>query len=286
MLLSDKFLVCAGFFAMLVLLTGCSSSITTTELSAQETTKNATATTANAAKSTAASDIDPDAAQPVLVEFFTSEGCSSCPPADQVAQKLNQIARERKLPIYVLGYHIDYWNRLGWPDRFSSAKFTAVQREYARRLNLNSLYTPQAVVQGTFETVGSRGREVADQVSAQLATRKPYDHSLHLKLRNNIVDFEIRGDDPLPQETTLKIALVQKSARTEVKAGENRGRSLTHVNIVHDIHATKVRQPTGQITFNTPDDVARKELKVIGFLQNTKTGAIHAITQIDFAMDS
>ena len=82
--------------------------------------------------------------RPIVVELFTSEGCSSCPPADKLVATL--VERDKKEAVYILSYHVDYWDRLGWKDRFSDAAFTARQQHYAELLHLSSVYTPQIVV--------------------------------------------------------------------------------------------------------------------------------------------
>jgi hypothetical protein len=88
----------------------------------------------------------------VLIELFTSEGCSSCPPADRLLEKL---AAENNDKVYVLSFHVDYWNYIGWKDPFSQARFSQRQRNYARQFSLESIYTPQMVVNGVAEFVGS-----------------------------------------------------------------------------------------------------------------------------------
>src|ERR1700685_382630 len=89
----------------------------------------------------------------VLIELFTSEGCSSCPPADALVARIQE--ENNNKPVYILSFHVDYWNHLGWKDPFSSAAFSDRQKNYANRLNLQSVYTPQVVVNGQTEFVGS-----------------------------------------------------------------------------------------------------------------------------------
>src|SRR5580693_8460725 len=99
---------------------------------------------------------DPSAAPKgfAVVELFTSEGCSSCPPADQLVARIQQ--EEKDLPVYILAFHVDYWDRLGWKDAFSDARYTQRQNHYASWLNLQSVYTPQIIVNGRKEFVGSQ----------------------------------------------------------------------------------------------------------------------------------
>jgi hypothetical protein len=102
-----------------------------------------------------------------VIELFTSEGCSSCPPADDVLAEL-AARRERGDAVVTLGFHVDYWDHLGWAEPFGSPAWTQRQTDYARALGLRGLYTPQAVINGTVERIGSRGREVRRAVDTAL----------------------------------------------------------------------------------------------------------------------
>src|SRR5215471_13162766 len=100
-----------------------------------------------------------------VVELFTSEGCSSCPPADNAVAKL---LKEHSSNVYVLGYHVDYWDNLGWRDIFSNASYTQIQKEYAKAFNLSSVYTPQIVVNGTEQFVGSNEAKLNADINKDL----------------------------------------------------------------------------------------------------------------------
>ena len=99
-----------------------------------------------------------------VVELFTSEGCSSCPPADELVARIEKESKDK--PVYILAYHVDYWNRLGWKDQFSSADFSKRQNEYANYLHLESVYTPQIVVNGKKEFVGSEEGTLRNVIKA------------------------------------------------------------------------------------------------------------------------
>src|SRR6476660_283176 len=106
------------------------------------------------------------AAVPVVIELFTSEGCSSCPPADEVLAMLVREQPLRGVQIIGLGEHVDYWDRLGWRDQFSSALFTARQNEYAQRaFHADSIYTPQLIVNGETQVVGSDAKKVKQAIA-------------------------------------------------------------------------------------------------------------------------
>src|SRR5437879_4914669 len=113
----------------------------------------------------------PEAAVPVLVELFTAEGCSSCPPADTLLEKMIEQQPASGARIVALGEHVDYWDRLGWKDRFSSAALTARQQVYGARFGNESIYTPQMIVDGRAELVGSDGNAARRALETALAAR-------------------------------------------------------------------------------------------------------------------
>lgn len=156
---------------------------------------------------------------PVLLELFTSQGCSSCPPADALLEQLEMQQPVAKLEIIPLAFHIDYWNNLGWTDPFSSKAFTQRQYGYAATLKIGNVYTPQAVINGAVECVGSDRTAILGNLKAL--------QRLHLQRRES--GLEISGLIP---ERELFVALSQDGLTTEIKRGENRGRTLTSRSVV------------------------------------------------------
>jgi hypothetical protein len=156
------------------------------------------------------------------VELFTSEGCSSCPPADRLLGLLDSQA-------IVLSEHVDYWDSLGWKDRFSSPAFTERQSAYARSFGLDSPYTPQMVVDGAAQFTGSDARQ-ADAEIRKAATRPRT--SINLVRSDAGLKVETQG---APRDAELWLALADSSASTQVKNGENKGRELRHVAVVRSL---------------------------------------------------
>jgi hypothetical protein len=226
----------------------------------------------------AAATIPPSAAGPgfAVVELFTSEGCSSCPPADAVLAKL---AREYPENVYVLGFHVDYWDRLGWKDVYSSADYTRRQSEYSQLFRLNSIYTPQAIVNGRKEFVGSNEGGLRAAIEEGLAATPGGQIVLSAKLDGGQhVKVSYTVDDP--GKAALQVALVQLRAVSQVLRGENAGKKLEHVNVVRAFQTVSLKSGKGGVVdLKLPDGVLGKECKVVAFLQDKGDGRIIRVAQ-------
>jgi len=159
---------------------------------------------------------------PVLVELFTSEGCSSCPPADRHLQQLDP-------QVIVLSEHVDYWDRQGWKDKFSSPAFTERQEVYAREFGLDSPYTPQMVVDGAAQFTGGDIRRAAVEIDKATDRAKA---SIFLARSTSGVQVQIEG---APHDAEVWLVVADNGAYTKVTAGENKGRTLGHVAVVRSI---------------------------------------------------
>jgi hypothetical protein len=208
-----------------------------------------------------------------VVELFTSEGCSSCPPADGVLADLVQSADPR---IYALAFHVDYWDSLGWPDRFASRANTSRQDAYERALGLEGLYTPQMIVGGTEQFTGS------DRAHAGAAIARALSHggALRLALRARVpmgdavtIDYEVPG---VPAGSVLAVAVVERSRSTSVRAGENAGKTLRHANVVRGFATAPLDAPTGSVVVHTPEALSRGDGpnagEVIAYVQRSSAG--------------
>ncbi|MBX3229699.1 MAG: DUF1223 domain-containing protein [Labilithrix sp.] len=171
---------------------------------------------------------------PILVELFTSEGCSSCPPADAVAARLVSAQPVAGAHVIVLAHHVDYWDRLGWPDPWSSAGATARQRSYAP-LKSGS-YTPQVVVDGRSEMVGSRASAIEQAIAS--AAKEPHVRVelVVVAVANEKDTFDVTVTTPaLPAGAELLVAVVQDRGRVAVPRGENAGQTLDHAAIARSL---------------------------------------------------
>jgi hypothetical protein len=176
---------------------------------------------------------------PMVVELFTSEGCSSCPPADALLGELAQ--RQYVLP---LSFHVDYWDYIGWKDRFADAQYTRRQYAYAEARGGSMVYTPQMIVAGAIDVVGS------DRAAVEKALKTAYSRNTMYRLHvmreadgQVVVQFP---DAPIGVPATIWLVTYQKSAESHVKAGENAGRELKTYNVVRSLK--KVGIWNGQAT--------------------------------------
>jgi hypothetical protein len=174
--------------------------------------------------------------RPVVVELFTSEGCSSCPPADALLVEL-----ANHPDVLALSFHVDYWDRLGWKDPFSSPEATARQERYARLLDIDTVYTPQIVVDGRHEAVGS------DRAAVESAVDAARHESSALTVTLSFDDGQARitlGRGGVTTSASVVLIGFDRRRVDTVERGENSGRTLTHVDVVRGIEA--VGRFTGQ----------------------------------------
>jgi hypothetical protein len=219
----------------------------------------------------------------VVLELFTSQGCSSCPPADVLLSRLGR--EDFDATIIPLAYHVDYWNHLGWSDPFSSPQWSQRQNLYARALKSDQVYTPQIVINGTAGLVGSAENAIRAEIKRQLRTSDPGEVTIDrvaLVGTQLEVDLHARLDAGASRtKSKLFVAVFENGVTTSVRSGENARRTLTNDAIVRwqeavlDLSANGVE---GKRSVRIP---LRKEwrperLGVAAFLQDTTSFAIHA----------
>lgn len=186
----------------------------------------------------------------VLVELFTSEGCSSCPPADALLREVNGTRTSGGLWIVGISEHVTYWNSLGWSDPFSSSLYTERQDAYSRRFHLVGVYTPQMVINGAEQIVGNDRAGLARAVQSQGA--QPAQMSvriLSMSMAQNMLTVKVSTSGELPaQGADLIAVLADDSDRSSVLRGENSGRNLMHVAVARSISRVAKVQAAGERT--------------------------------------
>jgi hypothetical protein len=212
-----------------------------------------------------------------VLELYTSEGCSSCPPAERFVRALraNGIGNDRFLP---LAFHVDYWDYLGWRDRFSDASYSRRQREIARRNRLNTVYTPQLVLDGTT----TRNFTGLKEDIARLNRARPHASiMLTARFAPRSGQLTVNGTTTLSTNADASgvifyLVVYENGLTTSVSAGENSGRSLEH-----DFVVRQMLEPTGKITGRTmaierpiqmESDWDRPNLGVAALVQSTDSG--------------
>ena len=220
------------------------------------------------------------AARPVLVELFTSEGCSSCPPADALLAKLDQQARLGNAEIIALEEHVDYWDQLGWRDPYSSAQWTERQQDYASSFKNDGVYTPQMVVDGRIEFVGSSQSRAKSAIEE--AAR---DSKAELTLKSQLtqegaaqVSIAVKmlpaGENRSAQ---VWLAVTESALHSNVVRGENAGEDLHHAAVVRSLRKVGEAAPNRESAFSGEQDLRidpawkKENLRVVAFVQDPKS---------------
>jgi hypothetical protein len=222
---------------------------------------------------------------PVVVELFTSEGCSSCPPADSLLSRMAEQQPIENVEVIALEEHVDYWNELGWVDPFSSREWTARQQVYAEVLGNGNSYTPQMVVDGKTEFVGSqsrKARQAVEQAAAQqkaAVTLRPA-NSPDTATGNLAVTIAKLPETGHRDTAEVWLAITETGLHSDVKRGENAGEDLHHAAIVRSIRKIGEAKPGGETSFSGGATVLlrpewkRENLHAVVFVQEKKARRI------------
>jgi hypothetical protein len=220
----------------------------------------------------------------VVVELFTSEGCSSCPPADDLLSKMGRKASLNGAEVIPLGFHVDYWDDLGWKDRFSSHSYTDRQQQYARKFRLDGPYTPQMVVDGQAELVGNDSGGAENAVTQAATRQQEAEVKLSWASPEELL-VEVTGADKTAHGD-VRLAIAEDNLSTSVAAGENNGHVLHHSAVVRDFRLL------GQLSNGSfqkavdvkPDKVWKvNDLRAVVFVQAGNQGAIAGAASINFS---
>lgn len=214
-----------------------------------------------------------------VLELFTSEGCSSCPAADKLLGEMAEIYRGKEMPVYPLAFHVDYWNYLGWHDDYSSPAFTQRQREYGDAFRLSSIYTPQLVVNGKEEFVGSSRSKIVDAITRALSEGSTVKLTLEAIRKDRDIDILARLD-PLPTGAVVVFAVAERELKREIRRGENAGLTLSHQNVVR-VFETSTAASVVRRTLKLPQDLKPANSSIVAFVQDKGTLRILGATARD-----
>lgn len=212
---------------------------------------------------------------PVLVELFTSEGCATCPPVERNLAALQKEQSNPDAEIITLALHVDYWNKMGWTDKYSSPLHSQRQMIYGQKFKIGQIYTPQMVVDGTKQLVGNKLNDVQKAIT-ELA-----------KIQKAIVELSLAGDNlklkitdiPKHENASVFLAIAEDNLTTKVERGENSGHALPHISVVRQLK-TLGKVLAQDIEFETETaleiqpDWKRGDLKIVVFLQENQSRRI------------
>jgi hypothetical protein len=218
---------------------------------------------------------------PVLIELFTSEGCSSCPPADALLEKLDRSQPVNGAELIVLSEHVDYWNDIGWKDPYSSHEYSERQSAYAARFGRSGIYTPQMVVDGHSELVGSDERGAIKAVENESRFVKVPLSLSGLHFENNKVSMHVEAGPLEPsmgaRSANLYLAIADESDVSQVSRGENAGRTLKHVAVLRSLVPVGAVNNTDKVSKDVTVKVSnesRGHLRIVGIIQEQSAGRV------------
>ena len=221
---------------------------------------------------------------PILVELFTSEGCSSCPPVDEFVRHMDESQPVAGAQIIVLSEHVDYWNQDGWKDKYSSAQFTERQNGYVHAMNLQTAYTPQMIVDGNVELKGSSS-DIEQTFAKELKVAK-----IPVRIASAKIDapsqlkIKVEADAVEKHGGTVWVAVALDHAASQVSAGENSGKQLQHVAVVEELRKVgkldKGKPFSQDVAVKLKPDTDPKNLRIIAFIQESNEGKVLGVTGV------
>ncbi len=207
----------------------------------------------------------------VVVELFTSQGCSSCPPADRFLAELSKTE-----DVIALAWHVDYWDYLGWVDKFADPSHTERQKHYARSMGEKMIYTPQVIVDGMSHTVGSDAARVLKLIN--FARDHEPQIELSAKRDDGMITIRAEAVSKLKGRVDVNLVHYQPEAEVHIKRGENAGSTITYTNIVSDFMHVGTWGGQGVLDLEAPDT---SELPMVILLQEKGYGPILAAIELE-----
>ncbi|CAN5427970.1 thioredoxin family protein [soil metagenome] len=217
-----------------------------------------------------------------VVELFTSEGCNTCPPAEKLFSEMKADAEKNHKNIFFLEYHVDYWNKLGWKDPYSSFPNTLRQKNYVSVLNEESLYTPMMIVNGSTSFTGSD----AEKAKSATATALVAAESLQLKVKIDSIAndtlFVSYHTSKADKNYFVRFAVTENNLISTITKGENSGKTLTHDNVVRIFFSGEVKGLAAQLKVPLKKFTPNKNCELVSFIQQKQTMKILAVTKEKF----
>lgn len=218
----------------------------------------------------------------IIVELFTSEGCSSCPPADQL---LTEIINTNYDTVDVIGlsFHVDYWDYIGWKDPYADQSYSQRQRTYARKFYNHQVYTPQMVVNGKYEFVGSDRNKWSQLLGELRSTVSDQNVTSTYKIKNDQLHVEVVSGSKA--SVLLNVAIVESGLSQNVTRGENNGRRLSHENVVRSFKTRQFDGTLNTIILDIPSDLVFENANIIIYTQDQDSWQVLAAKSQPLVLD-
>lgn len=215
-----------------------------------------------------------------VIELFTSEGCSSCPAADKLLSEIILKSALDEKPVYALAFHVTYWDRLGWKDKYGDRAYSERQGNYAMAFGKQNVYTPQMIINGTNEFTGSNKSKAYKGIETALATSA--EATINIQSRysnvNNILNVDFKVENASDHHL-LNLAIVEKDLVSNIGRGENKGRTLRHDNVVRHFTNLDINgKNSGNVNLHLSEDINLKNASLIAYLQHKHTMEIIGAT--------
>ncbi len=228
-----------------------------------------------------ATKVSKSSKQKVLVELFTSEGCSSCPPADKALAFLQEQQPIANAEVIALGFHVDYWDYIGWKDIYAKRDYTKRQQDYAEIFRLSSSYTPQMVVDGSLEFVGNNSNKANNAVTSSTQNQKGEVELTRIGDKLSIKITEL----PKHSGSTVFIAIAEDNLSSDIKRGENSGSKLVHQAVVRELSETRLissdqTSASFETSVNIKSEWKKQDVKFVVFVQENESKKILGVNQI------
>jgi hypothetical protein len=213
-----------------------------------------------------------------VIEMFVSEGCGASPPAENAMQQLMLDFEKNNRPVILLTYHVDYWNKYGWKDPFSSFAFTRRQKNYTSALRQKEMFTPQVFLNGQQAFAGGETKKI--KAAAEMMLNLPVKDSLLIKidsLRNDTLWLSYQASRA-DKNFTLAVILFQPMASSQVKKGDNEGKTLVHKNVVRQMEFFSVWRKQGKVGVALRPVLRQQNVWLVAYLQQKQTKQILTVS--------